>query len=383
MTNILLLFISVLVVLFVTEVALRFTFLKERYLGFDFPKGYHVQAKNYDNVTTHDIAKNYPITTFKFADGQHEIWSNGLGCFDSPYQGEKDYVLLVGDSFTWGFTPYEYKWGTVLEKEVGKRVLKCGACGAAAGWEYYKIVRTIDAIKNTPQLIVIGYCIGNDLWEDYLFPNPAPKPKGTIWSLKELLTEHSIIYNMVKKIEILRIIGKKIGIVARPTVTLTPVNGIAPLYSQSPVNISWLQDAWKKHLNYLDEIGKLADKNGSKMLIVLIPNREQVYEFLRPEVGNIDWDFTNKKIQYFFKGKGVYILDLTPAFREFADQTPRKSLNREKDLYWKYDGHWNIRGNHLAGLMIAKYILENNLISTADRENKLYNIEKELVKLKR
>ena len=48
----------------------------------------------------------------------------------------------------------------------------------------------------------------------------------------------------------------------------------------------------------------------------------------------------------------------------------------KKNLYWSKDGHWNERGNHLAGYIVSKYILENNLINNQkDASQKLENID--------
>ena len=78
-----------------------------------------------------DINPNFwPPVKHRFTDGEYYVWSNSLGCFDREVEdGEDPLVLIVGDSFTWGFTPFEDKWGTVLEKNLGIRVLKCGVGG--------------------------------------------------------------------------------------------------------------------------------------------------------------------------------------------------------------------------------------------------------------
>ncbi|OFW52519.1 MAG: hypothetical protein A2163_08210 [Actinobacteria bacterium RBG_13_35_12] len=44
--------------------------------------------------------------------------------------------------------------------------------------------------------------------------------------------------------------------------------------------------------------------------------------------------------------------------------------------------HWNIKGNHLVGLIVAKDILEKKLLDVPDREQKLNTIEKSLSEFK-
>ena len=42
------------------------------------------------------------------------------------------------------------------------------------------------------------------------------------------------------------------------------------------------------------------------------------------------------------------------------------------------DGHWSLRGNHLAGLLVADYILQNNLLKVPDKDQKLNEINVQL-----
>jgi len=64
-----------------------------------------------DPETGYDITPNAPVRTHAFEDAAYPLWSNELGCFDRPYEGERDYVLLVGDSYSHHFAPFERKWG--------------------------------------------------------------------------------------------------------------------------------------------------------------------------------------------------------------------------------------------------------------------------------
>jgi len=354
---------SILFALIILEVSLRFMIHKERFIGGDLPKDYIIL----DNVIGHDISKNCPVSVFKFKDSGHDIWSNELGCFDKPYKGEKDYIFLAGDSFVWGFTPFESKWGTVLEEQTGTRVLKCSSLGYGITHEYLKMKKTIDMVHNTPSLIVVAYFVGNDLLDDHLFGTP-PVPKKKVLNIKIWLTDNSIVYNILKQSESLRSIGRKIGVVEETLI-------LPNQYPLSENSVPWLKEAWKKQTKAIQDIKSYSDKIGTKLFVVIIPTREQVYEFLRPQVKNVDWTFLNKKVGSFLEKEKIGYLDLLPLLEQYANKSPRKSLDAKNDLYWKYDGHWNIKGNRLAGLIVSKNILENNLIKVKDREEKLQKIE--------
>lgn len=71
-----------------------------------------------------------------------------------------------GDSFTFGYAPFESNWGTVLEDRLKVRVLKCGVIGHGARQEFIKASRVIARVGTSPKLIVVGYFI-NDVTDDY------------------------------------------------------------------------------------------------------------------------------------------------------------------------------------------------------------------------
>lgn len=74
-----------------------------------------------------DIQEDFPTTRVAVrGDGViYTIWSNALGCFDRPYRDEPGYVLLVGDSFSHAYAPFDASGGR------GSRPCSAGACSSA------------------------------------------------------------------------------------------------------------------------------------------------------------------------------------------------------------------------------------------------------------
>jgi len=70
-----------------------------------------------------------------------------LGCFDAPFKNDRDYAVLVGDSFTWGWTPFGEKFGTIIEESCGIRILKCGVGGYGTKQEFLKLKKIVKNIK--------------------------------------------------------------------------------------------------------------------------------------------------------------------------------------------------------------------------------------------
>jgi hypothetical protein len=359
-----------------------------------------------------DLSENFAPADFALLDyrraynGFFKVWTNELGCFDQPLEPRRDFILLVGDSFTWGYAPLEQTWGMVLQSQIGTRVLKCGVGGYGTRQEKNKIEMIVHRAGN-PRLVIIGYFIENDVLDDYLFPystvvdgylvtktevdwltgakttvaeneirerlTAALRPKRT-WmaSIKALLVRHSVTYNTVRETRALRTIAHELGVAEPAAASSVPV--VFGSLQSSP----WLAGAWEEHFDNVREVKRLAARLGTRLLFVIIPTREQVYDFLRPPDVNAQWDVPNKRLTDFLQGEDIDFLDLLPELKKRARQTPKRLLEVDVDLYWPQDRHWNIRGNRLVGLLIGRYLLERGMINPSDRRDRLTHIERQL-----
>ncbi|MBF0319811.1 MAG: SGNH/GDSL hydrolase family protein [Nitrospirae bacterium] len=362
--NVGLLIVAVLITLAIVEIALRFTPFNKQLEIFEL-KGYLTG----DNASIYDIVKNYPPATFNFYEMPYTVWSNELGCYDSPYKGEKDYVLIVGDSFTWGFTPYERLFPRLIETYTGTRVLKCGVMGYGTKQELMKIKKVTQEVmkksNNKPALIITAYFIGNDLVDDLHFYNKTARKDANspaqpsflrrIRRPNTMVYKHSAIYRLHEFImdnnKLYRRLKLRLGF-----------HGEYELPFLSPEKYPMLGKAWEINLENIKQMQLEADALGAKFVIVLIPTREQVYTFLRPY--DLNWVKPNEILTEFLKKTGIMYLDLTPIFTKYADQTPRESLNSQRDLYWRHDRHLNLKGHRLMAISIVKYLLENGLLYT-------------------
>ena len=394
-----LILLSVMAVIVLLETALRFTpyrylLTRDRHLRYyyqaDLAKGFDIAP----NVTGKRLSVDNRV--------EFTIWSNELRCFDEPYRGEPDYLLLVGDSFTHSFAPFPDKWGTQIEKLLHYRVLKCGVTGYGTKQELLKAAEIIARVRHQPRLIIVGY-FWNDLSDDYSFPiltvidgflvdatrYKDPKTgklskdklgkKYTTWekwfsgayplSLGELieyyLDQHLIVMNLINDALVRFSPGKKNA--------FADSKKFLAFQDEQP----WAREVWKRHLENLAAFKDLAAANRARLLVVLIPTNTQVYPFLAAHQG-LDLERPNKILGRFLKTQGIDYLDLLPLMRNYADQQPRPSLNPDKDLYWQHNSHWSIRGEHLVGLLVSRYILEHRLVQAPDGAARLKNIEEKL-----
>ena len=398
-----LVFFGIFVACCVAEVALRILNIGS---SKEEPPQYYFQKTDYGYDITPDFTP-HPM----LIDGCYKcnVWSNEIGCFDysiKHFQGNKNTILLLGDSFTWGYTDFNDKWGTLIEKLCSFPVLTCGVGGFGIKQEYMKGRKILDDFNIGT--IIVGYYVGNDLEDDYHCPRITVLEgclvskvvlsdiergkKETIISdnpshidkIKALLWYNSRIYRViVPKIKyILYQIGLdklfyRIGLLRHGT---RASNNIGLAF----YNYDWIKDAWEDHFRNLLAFKQLSYTLNKNLLFIVIPTKEQVYTkiFECKDIyakDKIDINRPNKILYKFFKDNKITYLDLLPLFRYYAREIDSCFLDPAMDLYWKYDGHWNVRGNHLAGLLVSKYLLKHNIITVPDKQEKIAKIDKQLM----
>lgn len=100
----------------------------------------------------------------------YPISSNSIGCFDSEHTAYNRYVYFAGDSLTWGFTPFDQKFGTIIERLTDTEILKCGVSHTGQLHQFSKFVELVKKIGKPPKAIFIFYH-SNDLANDYAYPH--------------------------------------------------------------------------------------------------------------------------------------------------------------------------------------------------------------------
>ena len=195
-------------------------------------------------------------------------------------------------------------------------------------------------------------------WQRFNLPD---YPLSFFEMIQYTLDRHSILVNMISH---LHSFSKKHSY-------------LSPLEWTTFADPEAQQKAWRSHLENLKMFQKLAAQYHANLLIVLIPLNIQVYPSLI-DWGGIDPERPNKVLRRFLTQEGIPYIDLLPLFRNYADHKPGKFLDSEKDLYWRANSHFNIRGNHLAGLLVSRYIIENNLVEVKDKQRRLENINHDL-----
>lgn len=147
------------------------------------PEGYHVSDPELGIVP----ARNFPKGRYLFRGPGHDIFTNAFGCFDRPVElgANEPYMLAIGDSFTWGYSPLEQKWTSRIERETGVRVLKCGLLGTGTRYQFALLRRLVSELPHPPAVVIHLYDT-TDFNDDFAFPNWQTQSGRRIRSFKQM-----------------------------------------------------------------------------------------------------------------------------------------------------------------------------------------------------
>ena len=369
--NMTLVFFSIFFTLGITEVLLRFTPYKNL-VGIPPPTskkpidGYLQK----DPQLGHDINKNIRSATHSIGSFTYEVFSNQYGCYDTERQVPDDYALIVGDSFTWGYTPLPQKWTTYLEEKTGIFMLKCGVSGYGTRQELMKAQRVIHDVGKTPKYLILMYCY-NDLNDDFFFPYIG---KGRVTRTNLLTGEVDLepeIPPMNKKN-----LRKDEGM-ARGNKKENYLNSTFQSVREFFRTLRYKTVIYTLYrLEVKPRMAELTQK-------VLYGNRmpPSTKERLRPnlidyvhQADQLDW--YNQLLQYHKQSLRNFvsyahsinakflIIDMHGSldhamFKEAlsGDQTYYYNLKNDypKPTQWQWDGHWNIEGNQEVGKFVFQH----------------------------
>lgn len=333
-------------------------------------KGYPLHYFKSDPELGIDITPNSPATPYVMADARLDIFSNDLGCFDRntshDVNDERDFDYFAGDSFTWGYAPYEDKFPTVYENLTRRLTLKCGVTNTGTLHQFLKFKRIASNLQRYPRKVFIGYYM-NDPDNDAIFPHSTvvkghmvdtyfyqgktlkakdlaevtkrieqfeniekgivPRVEqdiGIVRSVHALLQQRSIIYNVISMIA-QSAFAEKSGSIYLPSEQNW--YSFSSDYLENPIT--------KRNREALHDWKRDADQHGYDLEVLLIPPKESFSDTLY-----------YRQLHEFLESERI-------AYIDFSDFFKNKSSDAE-DLYWKLDRHLNPSGNRLIAEVLAK-----------------------------
>ena len=288
-------------------------------------------------------------------------------------------ILTIGDSFTAasGGVPYSNHWPRLLEDDLNANrrteveVINLGVPGVETGFELR--LWQIEGSRLEPDLVILGFCIGND------FPLPED-PSHPEVSLHAGFTHFLASSDLARLIENLaRLRRAPEHLKKAPDIPRRSTGGFEiadyeydsglPSYDRSDYLEIVARRMRSSHVDFsrrfqagLDRLESRlrtfrdeVELSGARLLVVLIPDEYQLYPDLLREAAQTagtnvkDYDVMRPQRELIerLRAQEIEFLDLLPPFQQAA---------RSQSLYRTQDTHWNLEGNRLAAIEIARYL---------------------------
>lgn len=366
---------SLIITLILAEVLLRF--LNIGGIPFEHPRYLY----RISNTLGYEYTPNFQgifKTDFNF-NTKIKINSKGLRDYEYSYDKSSNVfrILVLGDSFTAGLqVQMEDTYPKALERLLNNKnhenyryeVINSGVSGYNTIQEFQFLKEK--GIKFKADLIIIGFCMSNDV-EDNYFGNTITVTDGWLThrvkkdinylfvNIKTFIRRHSKLYclitNKIKESLVLKKMLIKMNVVVPD---LLPYK--LGLYSKNmPEEI---KKEWEFTRRILRDMKRFADDNSIKLLVVTVPDQFQTEEFrwrlimkqykLIPE--DYDIDNPQKTLIEICNKEGIMALDLTDSFRKYAD--------KKEHLYIENEYHCNKYGHLCAAKEIYNFLNQQKLI---------------------
>jgi lysophospholipase L1-like esterase len=295
---------------------------------------------------------------------RHLEWDHMININADGFRNDKNInhipkhtILVLGDSFPEGYgVSLESAFPKQLEENLGSagsatHVYNAGHSGAGLP-SYRRVYREIFQNEDRIDRVIISLFIGNDIL------NTAKPPDGRLregnvfgdgitYKLKVFLGSHVAIYavinHIIKTNPALDAVCKKLGACDQPP----------PL---SIYDAQLIETAVPHTLAFLNSFVEEIRADGRKVLVLIIPTREQVndkqWQRVAQVIGGAHGTYRlamNQRLREGLVAAKVDVVDFTEIALDY------QRLN-QASLYFKYDGHWSPLGHKLAAKHLAQFV---------------------------
>ncbi|OGC47076.1 MAG: hypothetical protein A3A94_03465 [Candidatus Portnoybacteria bacterium RIFCSPLOWO2_01_FULL_43_11] len=366
--NLLVLFLTLILMFFLTEMGLRIFWQRsDNFYQSDEKIGrIHIPGK---------------VSLSRDKEFSHQIKINSDGFIGKDYASQKEEgvfrIVVLGDSIVEAMqVPVSDNFSSLLESglnqsQMKSEVINLGVSGFGTGREYLALKHY--GLKYQPDLVILGFTISNDIPNNYTEDEKDPsfvidEPAGFKKRIKSFLTDNFklVAYFREKSYSSipLRNFLIKIGFFSRSKraeENLKEVDDIpADYFIYSKEYPDFLRIGFEKTKYFLNKIKGATNEKEIKFLAVIFPTQEQIYEDIwrevegtYPAMKNMDWDLEkpNQMLKNYFEENQITYLDLAPFFKKALPKLDER-------LYYKYDGHLNKIGHQLVGKILEEHILK-------------------------
>ena len=270
-------------------------------------------------------------------------------------------ILSLGDSFAFGVVPVQYNYNSRIERQLNRKLtnqgkqfqlINMGIPGI--GPKDYLALLTNEGIQLNPDMVMVSLFIGNDILE----AERVTDKKREWYTYSYVLSFLNYVIEVQRKYE-----GKSYGskneyVDDKPSLAADKFLDIQTsrgeiLLKNNPQFLA----AYNSQIEYIKQIKKICDSKNIKLLVVMLPDENQVNLELQQQViakwkanpEQIDIKQPNQALATTFTQEKIPYLDLFDTF---------VIGSKQENLYKPRDTHWNIAGNRVAAQAITPKIIE-------------------------
>ena len=321
-------------------------FIKNSERGFDINKSSKIYKAQLPNEIEH----------------MYDIFGNSNGCYDIERNNDnKKKIYLAGDSFTWGFVPYDKRFSSILDEQLSDiDVYNCGVPHTGQLHQFSKFKDIYKHLKNLTTVVINIY--ENDIENDYFFPH-SKVIRGYLVDDKYWCIDNNkikIIEKTSQELEskfLQNSIGNKIiFILAKYSASSNILYFTYKKIKKNIVKNNYMSMKCPKFsTNIYGLEGYKNDINGNFInnyiggLQIWI-NHSKIYEY------NLIFSIIPKKKfqRNEFKQVFKYLENQNIKVLSFEDYLNKNDIDK-KNLYWDNDLHFNIEGHKI----YAQYLYQN------------------------
>ncbi|USN45019.1 MAG: SGNH/GDSL hydrolase family protein [Candidatus Woesearchaeota archaeon] len=304
----------------------------------------------------------------------------GFRDVDRNLTSTKTRIILVGDSFAFGYVDFEDTISQQLERMYGGEVevLNMGYYGYEPR-EYYRLIENV-AVNFNPDIIVNTFFLGNDIrmtndsmrneiptyYKGYLVGDQ--NTDSALFKLKFFLRVHvksTFLYkNIIASIPGMQPVLEKLGISA----PLQRDGYLVPEKSIYANNLSTeISKQYDYSLSYFSRIQDIATEQDIDYVVVMIPSKftidpeQYIMQYLPDKdfnamnlffASHLDFRKPHKVSAAYFKENNI----------RYVDTLPELSQREIEETYWVIDGHLTAEGNRIVAQKIYKYLSEEAIV---------------------
>ncbi len=273
-------------------------------------------------------------------------------------------IMTFGDSFAWCWTAWSDCWVKHLNTEHGWHVFNAAIPGTGPSGQFNLMKELVPPMK--PKLIVWLW-FPNDMSDDYdlakirgeagdlskgPYPDPIPQPTGlasisAVWKLIESRLSPTQQISAYKHYQELILNGRPVSIH-----TDEYPHPYALVYRDTQYGI-------ERNLQAHTEAAQFAKDNNARLLIVLLPVKEEAYADL------LQTKLPAEYIDAIGEGRRILLAQCEENGWDCIDMLPalKDAVNSGQTIFYAFDSHLDPSGNAVLETTIAEYIQTHNLLT--------------------